>query len=290
MARITLRRPDRSTTTRTGSPAPISKARRFRSRRIRAADPRADAGRLIQPVLCGSGREHIGIQPLMDAVCYYLPSPLDRPPVVGHQPEEEGQGRETQARSQGAVLRLWCSRSSPTRTATCTTCASTPARSRPIAGCYNAGRDKQGIRQQALSHPCRPQATASELPEAFAGDIVAIIGPKDPITGDTLCDTQHPILLEQIQFAEAVVSRSIEPESSADKDKLERHAEPAQAARIRRSPGTSTSDTGQTLMSGMGMLHLEVKQHRLERDFPSEGARRQAASQLPRDLAPVDSR
>jgi elongation factor G len=105
-----------------------------------------------------------------------------------------------------------------------------------------------------------------ELPEATAGDIVAVIGLKDSITGDTLCDPQHPILLEQITFAEAVVSRSIEPESSADKDKLT-----ATLNLLQKEDPTFTwradKDTGQTLMNGMGMLHLEIKQHRLERDF-----------------------
>ncbi|MBI1831311.1 MAG: elongation factor G, partial [Planctomycetes bacterium] len=95
---------------------------------------------------------------------------------------------------------------------------------------------------------------------------VGIIGPKDSITGDTLCDQQHPIVLEQIQFAEAVVSMSIEPESSADKDKLTEALD-----RLKREDPTFTwridADTGQMLMSGMGVLHLEVKKHRLERDF-----------------------
>ena len=87
------------------------------------------------------------------------------------------------------------------------------------------------------------------------------------ITGDTLCDAQHPILLEPIQFAEAVVSQSIEPESSADKDKLGTTLDLLAARRSRRSACGSDKETGQTLMSGMGMLHLEVKRHRMERDF-----------------------
>jgi elongation factor G len=106
----------------------------------------------------------------------------------------------------------------------------------------------------------------TEVAEAYAGDIVAIIGMKESITGDTLCDVQHPILLERIQFAEAVVSRSIEPESSADKDKLM-----SVLNVLRKEDPTFTwntdKDTGQTLMNGMGMLHLEIKQHRMERDF-----------------------
>src|SRR5207247_2097462 len=98
-----------------------------------------------------------------------------------------------------------------------------------------------------------------DLREAPVGDIVALVGLKDSITGDTLCDGQHPILLEAITFAEAVVSQSIEPETSADRDKLVATLDLLQ----REDPTFHVKvdkETGQTLMSGMGMLHLEVKQ------------------------------
>ncbi len=104
------------------------------------------------------------------------------------------------------------------------------------------------------------------MPETYAGDIVAVIGLKDSVTGDTLCETQHPILLEPITFAETVVSQQIEPESSADKDKLANVLN-----KLQREDPTfvvkTDKDTGQMLMSGMGTLHLEVKRHRMERDF-----------------------
>ena len=95
---------------------------------------------------------------------------------------------------------------------------------------------------------------------------MALIGLRDSITGDTLCDAQQPILLERIHFAEAVVSRSIEPESSGDKQKLIdtlnilKREDPTFDWRV-------DAETGQTLMNGMGLLHLEIKQHRMERDF-----------------------
>jgi elongation factor G len=105
-----------------------------------------------------------------------------------------------------------------------------------------------------------------DVEEAPAGDIVALVGLKDSITGDTLCDAQHPILLEPIHFADAVVSQWIEPESSGDKDKLA-----STLGLLQREDPTfrvrTDKETGQTLMSGMGMLHLEVKRHRMERDF-----------------------
>jgi elongation factor G len=111
-----------------------------------------------------------------------------------------------------------------------------------------------------------PLRGLEEVAEAPAGDIVALVGLRASITGDTLCDMSQPILLEPIQFAEEVVSQSIEPESSGDKDKLGttldllQREDPTFRVRVDK-------DTGQTLMSGMGMLHLEVKRHRMERDF-----------------------
>lgn len=224
--------------------------------------------RHIQPVLCGSGREHIGIQPLMDAVTYYLPSPLDRPPVVGRNPQKKVDGALKEekrkpdpkepfsalvfkivADSHGDLfyLRIYS--------------GTLKANSRV----WNPTRQVKEFASK-LYHVLADPRHREDLPQAVAGDIVAIIGPKDSITGDTLCDQQHPIVLEQIQFAEAVVSMSIEPESSADKDKLTDALN-----RLKREDPTFTwrvdSDTGQTLMSGMGILHLEVKRHRMERDF-----------------------
>src|SRR5262249_47802308 len=126
----------------------------------------------------------------------------------------------------------------------------------------NPGRDAKEFATK-LYHTHADPRHRDELPTAPAGDIVAITGPRESITGDTLCDPQHPIVLEQIKFAEPVVSRSIEPESSADKDKLLDTLN-----RFKREDPTFTwrvdEDTGQILMSGMGLLHLEVKQHRME--------------------------
>jgi elongation factor G len=104
------------------------------------------------------------------------------------------------------------------------------------------------------------------VPEGPAGDIVAIVGLRESVTGDTLCEAHHPILLEPIVFAETVVSQKVEPDSSADKQKLL-----DTLTLLRREDPTFTwktdPETGQTLISGMGTLHLEVKKHRLERDF-----------------------
>ncbi|HYV38270.1 MAG TPA: elongation factor G [Gemmataceae bacterium] len=219
--------------------------------------------RQIHPVLCGSGREHIGIQPLMDAVCFYLPNPLDRPPVEGTNPrnKEKKEKRKPDPKEPfcGLVFKIITDKHADLYYVRVYS-GTLKANSRVL----NPGRDIKEFASKMYHIHADPK-DRDELPTTHAGDIVAIIGPRDSITGDTLCDQQHPIVLEQITFAEAVVSRSIEPESSADKDKLVDVLN-----RLKREDPTFTwrvdADTGQTLMNGMGLLHLEVKQHRMERD------------------------
>ncbi len=231
---------------------------------IRQAIREQTLARHIQPVLAGSGREHIGVQPLLDAVTYYLPSPLDRPPVEGQNPrkEEKVEKRKTDPKEPfcGLVFKIVADihgelyyvriYSGTLKTNSKVT---------------NPGRNAKEIIGK-LYHTKADPHDRTELAEAYAGDIVAVLGLKESVTGDTLCETQHPILLERIQFAQAVVSRSIEPESTADKQKLTDTLNV-----LKKEDPTFTwtvdRDTGQTLMNGMGMLHLEIKQHRMERDF-----------------------
>lgn len=221
--------------------------------------------RLIQPVLCGSGREHIGVQLLMDAITRYLPSPLDRPPVEGSLPKKPEKKEKRKAdpkepfcalvfkvvadkHGDRYFLRIYSGK------------LKTQSRA------YNPGKDAKELVSKIYHIHADPKRNLEEVGEAVAGDIVALIGLRESITGDTLCDSQHPILLEPIHFAESVVSQSIEPQSSADKDRLT-----ATLEALRREDPTFiwkvNADTGQTLISGMGMLHLEIKRHRMERDF-----------------------
>jgi elongation factor G len=221
--------------------------------------------RKIYPVLAGSGREHIGIQPLLDAVTFYLPSPLDRPPVVGTNPKsrnkEEKRKPDPKEPFCGLVFKAaW----HPSGDRFFIRIYSGTLR--PNMRAYNTGKDvKENVAKLFHVH-ADPARGLEEVDSGPAGDIVCVVGLKDTVTGDTLCDTQHPILLEPITFAESVVSQSIEPESGGDKDKLA-HA----LAMLQMEDPTfkvkADKDTGQTVMSGMGTLHLEVKRHRLERDF-----------------------
>jgi elongation factor G len=220
--------------------------------------------RHIQPVLCGSGREHIGIQPLMDAVCWYLPSPLDRPPVTGTNPKKEKEEKRKPDPKEpfcGLVFKVVADKHGD-RFFVRVYSGTLKQQSRV----YNPGKDCKELVSKIYHVHADPKRNLEEVPEAPAGDIVALIGLRESITGDTLCDAQHPILLEPIHFAEAVVSQSIEPQSSADKDKLT-----ATLDALKREDPTFNwrvdAETGQTLMNGMGLLHLEIKQHRMERDF-----------------------
>jgi elongation factor G len=230
---------------------------------VRTAVRELTLRRAIQPVFCGSGREHVGVQPLIDAVTYYLPSPLDRPPVVGQNPKtgrEETRKPDPKEPFCGLVFKIV---SEPHGELFYVRVYSgvLKSQSRP----YNPGKDRKEMVSK-LYHVLADPSHRDEVAEAYTGDIVAVVGMRESVTGDTLCDFQHPLLLEPIRFAEAVVSRSVEPQSAADKDKLVttlnalKREDPTFDWRVDR-------ETGQTLVSGMGMLHLEIKQNRMERDF-----------------------
>jgi elongation factor G len=216
----------------------------------------------ITPVFCGSAFKRIGVQPLLDAVGHYLPSPSDVPPVEGTHPKKKDKKEKRKADPDepfcGLVFKL----------------QSDPHGDLAFVRIYS-GTLEEGTRhynprtdgKETVQRLWRIRAGDRErLESAEAGDIVGIVGLKDSVTGDTLCDTRHPILLERIEFAETVVSMSIEPGSSADKNKL------IDVLRTlsREDPTFEwryDEETGQTIMSGMGELHLEVKRNRMLNDF-----------------------
>lgn len=232
--------------------------------KVRQLLRKATLARRIQPVLCGSGREHIGVQLLLDAVVSYLPCPLDRPAVTGASPKRKDreETRKTDPKDPfcGLIFKIVADTHGELAFVRV---YSGVLRSGTRA--LNATRDTRELITKVYHTEADP-SRRDELEEAQAGDIVAVVGLKDAVTGDTLCDTANPIILERIRFAESVVSQSIEPESGADKQKLADVLEI-----LRREDPTfnvkADPETGQTLMSGMGTLHLEIKRHRMERDF-----------------------
>jgi elongation factor G len=215
------------------------------------------------PVLCGSSLKKVGVQPLLDAVCDYLPSPLDIPPVAGIDPED----------AQKQIRR----KASPDEPLTALAFKVAADRYddlvyvRVYAGVLRSGRkiyNPRRRKKEAVAHVYRMMANRKEetTPEAGPGEIVAVSGMGHTFTGDTLCDGPDPLLLEPMQFPSTVVSMAIEPRSQADRDKL------ADAlARLTREDPTfevkNDPETGQMVVSGMGELHLEVIKNRLLEEF-----------------------
>jgi elongation factor G len=230
---------------------------------MRKAIRQATIQRKIVPVLCGSALDCIGIQPVLDAVAYYLPSPADVPPVEGLDPTKKTPGTiarkaDPKAPFCGLVFKIIAEKHGDLYFV------------RIYSGVLKAGsRAWNPLRQKKenIAQLWHVQADRREqIPEAFAGDIVGVIGPRASVTGDTLCDANEPILLESIQFPETVISMAIEPETSLERKKLADTLEMMK----RQDPtfrAIESEETGQTLISGMGELHLEVIRHRLERDF-----------------------
>jgi elongation factor G len=225
----------------------------------------------VVPVLGGSALDCIGVQPVLDAVAWYLPSPADVPPVEGIDPSKLAPGKKVVAAP--AVV----SRKADPKAPFCGLVFKIVAEKhgdlsfvRVYSGTLKAGsRAWNPLRQKKenIAQLWHVQADRREqIEQAEAGDIVGVIGPRSSITGDTLCDANDPILLEQIEFPETVISMAIEPETSLERKKLADVLEMMK----RQDPtfrAVESEETGQTLISGMGELHLEVIRHKLERDF-----------------------
>ncbi len=217
----------------------------------------------LQPVFCGASLDYVGVQPILDAVIRYLPSPADVPPVKGRNPNPKKDQEEIRKPSDkepfcGLVFKIHIDEHTELYFV------------RIYSGVLKSRSRLLNPRtggKELISQLWRIQADSREkLDEAFAGDIVGVVGPKDSVTGDTLCDPLHAILLESIEFPESVISMAIEPETSADRKKLEEILTlmAKQDPTFTRNP---SAETGQTIISGMGELHLEIISKRIERDF-----------------------
>ncbi|MDM7999297.1 MAG: elongation factor G [Dehalococcoidia bacterium] len=232
---------------------------------VKAALRRATLAGKVVPVLCGTALKNKGIQHLLDAIVNYLPSPLDVPAVEGTEPETgEKLSRPAQEEAPFSALAFKV--------------VSDPFVGRLVYLRVYSGRAESGTRllnsarnqKERLGRLLRMHANhREEIGVASAGDIVAAVGLKSTLTGDTLCAPEAPILLEAISFPEPVVSVAVEPRSKADQDRI---GEALQKL-TEEDPTFQTyydEETGQTIISGMGELHLEVLLERMRREFKVE--------------------
>jgi elongation factor G len=221
------------------------------------------SGKLV-PVLCGAALRNKGVQAVLDAVVDFLPSPLDIPPVHGTNPDDptkEETRRADESEPTAALAFKIVTDPYVGRLAYVRVYSGRLATGQAVS---NTTRRNQ---RERIGRLVRMHANSREETDAvLAGDIAAIIGPKNTFTGDTLCDPAHPVLLEAIRFPEPVISVAIEPRTKADQDKmaeaLRRLAEEDPTFRVR-----TDDETGQTIISGMGELHLDVLVDRMVREF-----------------------
>jgi elongation factor G len=217
------------------------------------------------PVLCGSAFKHKGVQPLLDAVVDFLPSPLDIPPVHGKDPKTgEDLTRETSDTAPFSALAFKIMTDPFVGTLTFIRVYSGRLESGMAA--WNPAKRKR----ERIGRLVQMRADKrDEIDEVLAGDIAACVGLKLATTGDTLCDEHKPIVLERMEFPEPVIDIAIEPKTKADQDKLgtslQKLATEDPSFRVRTDP-----ESGQTLIAGMGELHLEIIVDRLLREFKVE--------------------
>ena len=222
------------------------------------------ANKLV-PIFCGSSLRNKGVQPLLDAVVQYLPSPADIPPAEGFDPKTEAkQVRKPSDKEPFSALAFKIQTDPHVGKLTYIRIYSGKLDSGSYA--YNATkRKKERVGRLLLMHANQRE----EIKSAHAGEIVAVVGLKNTTTGDTLCDENHPILFEGIEFADPVISLAIEPKTKADQEKMG-YALSQLSAEDPTFKIKTNHETGQTIISGMGELHLEIIVDRMKREFKVE--------------------
>jgi len=213
------------------------------------------------PVLAGSAFKNKGVQPLLDAVVDYLPSPLDVPPIKGI--DSKGNEVVRKASDSEPLAMLAFKIMDDPFVGTITFCRIYSGRLESGTGVINSSKDrKERIGRMLLMHANNRE----DIKEAYAGDIVALAGLKEVRTGDTLCDPQKPVILEKMDFPDPVIEIAIEPKSKADQEKLG----VALAKLVAEDPSfrvTTDQESGQTILKGMGELHLDIKVDILKRSY-----------------------
>jgi elongation factor G len=231
---------------------------------LKALIRKGTLGQAFVPVLCGSAFKNKGVQPLLDAVVDYLPSPLDIEDVQGINPDtEEPDSRATSDEAPFSALAFKIMNDPFVGSLTFT---------RIYSGTLNKGSylnsvkgKKEKVGRMLLMHA----NSREDIDEAYAGDIVALAGLKETTTGDTLCSERQPIILERMEFPEPVIELSVEPKTKADQEKMgvALHRLSAEDPSFRVA---TDHESGQTIIKGMGELHLEIIVDRMRREFKVE--------------------
>ena len=229
---------------------------------IRKAIRRATISGEVTPVLCGTAFKNKAVQPLLDAVVWYLPSPTDLPPMVATRPDT-GEAVERPPEDHAPFAALAFKIMSDPFVGRLTYLRVYSGTLKSGDSVVNATRD----RKERIGRILQMHANHREDKDAvYAGDIVAVVGLKQTLTGDTLCDPNDKVLLEEMNFPAPVIDVAIEPKSKADSEKLatalQRLSEEDPTFRVH-----TDDETGQTIISGMGELHLEVLVDRIVREF-----------------------
>ncbi|HUZ39327.1 MAG TPA: elongation factor G, partial [Streptosporangiaceae bacterium] len=231
-----------------------------------AAIRRATLSSAINPVLCGTAFKNKGVQPMLDAIVAYLPSPIDIPSIKGHALGHEDQIVERHADPEEPFSALAFKIMADPHLGKLTYIRIYSGTLETGTQVLNSIKDrKERIGKIYQMHANKRE----ERPSAVAGQIVAVMGLKDTSTGDTLCDTSAQVILESMTFPAPVINVAIEPKTKADQDKLgtaiQRLAEEDPTFQVR-----TDEETGQTIIAGMGELHLEVLVDRMRREFRVE--------------------
>jgi elongation factor G len=230
---------------------------------LRRAVRTATLAAAVVPVLCGSAFKNKGVQPMLDAVIDYLPSPLDLPPTQGTKPNHPEDVLERKADDGESFSALAFKIMTDQYVGRLTYLRVYSGTLRKGDSVVNSTKDKKERIGRILQMHANHQEDKDVV---FAGNIVAVVGLKNTTTGDTLCDSGNPIVLEALEFPEPVIHVAVEPKTKADQDKLSRAlyslSEEDPTFQVR-----SDEETGQTVISGMGELHLEVLVDRMLREF-----------------------
>src|SRR5450432_1271582 len=218
------------------------------------------------PVLCGSAFKNKGVQPLLDAVVEYLPSPVDIPATPGIDFKTEAPVTRRASDDEALSILAFKIMDDPF-VGSLTFCRIYSGKLETSMGLLNSSRDKkERVGRMLLMH----SNNREDIKEAYAGDIIALAGLKDTRTGDTLCDpNKSPVILEKMDFPAPVIEIAIEPKSKADQEKLG----VALAKMVSEDPSFTVQtdqESGQTIMRGMGELHLDIKVDILRRTYKVE--------------------